>query len=152
MSGDIGPVVVTVDLACAPQAAFDAFVSGFGTWWPVRSHSLSRAAGTRCAFEAVPGGRIFETAPDGATHLWGSVTEIDASRHLRFMWHPGRDPASAQQVEVKFVRTSDGSRVTLTHDGWEKLGEIAPLLRREYVSGWRKVLGEDFTDYVNSTS
>jgi hypothetical protein len=43
---------------------------------------------------------------------------------------------------IRPVGTS--ARVTLTHGGWEALGEIAPILRREYASGWRDVLENHF--------
>ena len=61
-----------------------------------------------------------------------------------FSWHPGREPESAQWVDVEFVAVGAGTRVTLTHGGWEALGEIAPILRREYASGWRDVLEKHF--------
>jgi hypothetical protein len=38
--------------------------------------------------------------------------------------------------------------MTLTHGGWEALGEIAPILRREYVAGWQRVLGIRFAEFV----
>lgn len=148
MSETIGPIVMEIELGVGPEQAFEAFVSGFGDWWPVLSHSLSRNPQTRCAFEAIAGGRIVEMAPDGAQHLWGSVTGIEPGRRLRFTWHPGREAASAQWVEVSFEATGQGCRATLVHGGWDRLGEIAELLRREYMPGWRKVFGECFAEYA----
>jgi uncharacterized protein YndB with AHSA1/START domain len=140
MSAD-GPIVISVDLAMAPAAAFAVFTDRFGEWWPVATHSLSRDAATSCRLEAREGGTLDERAPDGTRHVWGEVLAIESGRRLRFSWHPGREPATAQWVEVVFAPAGGGSRVTLTHGGWEALGEIGPLLRQGYVSGWQDVLG-----------
>jgi len=145
---ELEPIVIEIELGGEPQAAYDAFVSGFGDWWPVLSHSLSRAPATRCAFEPHSGGPIVETAPDGTLHLWGNVTDLEPGRRVRFSWHPGREPDSAQWVEVTFEAAENGCRATLVHGGWDSLGEVAPLLRREYVPGWQTVFGECFAAYA----
>ena len=151
MSDDTAPIVIEIELGGTPQAAFDSFVSGFGDWWPVLSHSLSRDGETSCAFEPQTGGQIVEMAPDGARHLWGSVTGVEPGRRVCFTWHPGREPDTAQWVEVVFAEAPSGCRVTLTHGGWERLGEIAPLLRQEYVPGWQYVLRECFAALAGQT-
>jgi uncharacterized protein YndB with AHSA1/START domain len=148
MDEGLEPIVVTVDLAAAPAEAYAAFTARFGDWWPVATHSLSRQAATRCRMDAAPGGALEERAPDGARHLWGTVESVEPGRRLRFTWHPGREPASAQWVDVVFAARQSGSRVTLTHGGWEALGEIAPILRREYLPGWRDVLENFFAGYA----
>jgi uncharacterized protein YndB with AHSA1/START domain len=144
----IEPIEVAIDVDAPPADCYERFTAGFGEWWPTLTHSLSRHADTRCALEAREGGRLFETAPDGTEHVWGSITTIVPGERLRFSWHPGREADSAQWVEVSFERTGRGSRVTLTHGGWETLGEIAPILRREYVPGWQQVFGELFGAYA----
>jgi uncharacterized protein YndB with AHSA1/START domain len=147
----IEPVVVVVDLPAPPARAFDAFAGRFADWWPAATHSLSRSATTRCSLDALAGGVVQEVAPNGDRHRWGTVEAADPGRRLRFSWHPGREPESAQWVEVSFAPQGDGTRVTLTHGGWEALGEIAPILRREYDAGWREVLGGVFSDFVGRT-
>jgi len=142
------PIVLFVDLERSPAEAFECFAAGFGQWWPVLTHSLARSGDARCDLELAEGGRVVEHAPDGAEHLWGSVTDIEPGARLRFTWHPGREAGSAQWIEVVFAAHGTGSRVTLTHGGWERLGEIAPILRREYVPGWRYVLGECFASFA----
>jgi uncharacterized protein YndB with AHSA1/START domain len=144
----IEPVVVSVDLDATPARAFAAFAARFSDWWPVATHSLSRSAATRCALDAAPGGAVLERSPDGTQHVWGTVETVEPGRRLRFTWHPGREPESAQWVEVRFEAAAAGTRVTLTHGGWEALGEVAPILRREYQSGWRDVLATDFAAFV----
>lgn len=142
------PIVISVDLAVAPARAYAAFTAHFADWWPIATHSLSRDGATRCRFETRVGGAVDEQAPDGTRHVWGEVLAVEPGLRIRFSWHPGREPASAQWVEVEFRPAAGGSRVTLTHGGWEALGEIGPLLRREYVSGWQNVLGVVYADYA----
>ena len=142
------PIVVSVDVRSSPGRAFEAFVAGFADWWPVSTHSLSRSAATRCRLDPKPGGALEEQAPDGARQLWGTVKSVEPGRRLRFTWHPGRDPESAQWIDVDFAAAGAGTRVTLTHGGWEALGEIGPILRREYQSGWKHVLETVYSEFV----
>ena len=142
------PIVLSVDLPASPAQAYAAFIVQFAEWWPVATHSLSRQAATRCRFDAAVGGAVEEKAPDGRRHVWGTVETIETDRRVRFTWHPGREPESAQWIDVVFEPIEAGSRVTLTHGGWEALGEIAPILRREYFSGWQNVFGKVYADFA----
>jgi len=142
------PIVISIDLAAGPERAFEAFAEQFASWWPAGTHSLSRDVATACRLTLAPGGAVEECGPDGSCHRWGTVEAVDPGRRLRFSWHPGRDAESAQWVEVRFEAAGPGSRVTLTHGGWETLGEIAPILRREYASGWQAVLGDSYAKFV----
>lgn len=144
------PIVISVDLAVAPASAYAAFTARFTDWWPAATHSLSRDDATRCRFEASVGGAVDEQAPDGRRHVWGEVLAVEPGRRVRFSWHPGREPASAQWVEVEFLPVAGGSRVTLTHGGWDALGEIGPLMRQEYLPGWRHLLGRLFADFAQA--
>jgi uncharacterized protein YndB with AHSA1/START domain len=144
----VDPIVLAVELDAGPTACFERFTRDFGRWWPVLTHSMSRDAATRCLLECHPGGRVLETAPDGTEHLWGTVTAFVPGERVRFSWHPGRGAESAQWIEVRFEPTGRGSRVTLTHGGWEALGEIGPTLHREYLPGWRRVFVERFAAWA----
>jgi uncharacterized protein YndB with AHSA1/START domain len=147
---EVEPIVVSIDLAATPVRAFAAFTAQFADWWPVATHSLSRQAQARCRLEAAPGGALEERAPDGARHRWGTVESVDPGRRIRFTWHPGRGPDTGQWIEVEFSPRGTGSRVTLIHGGWDALGEIAPILRREYVSGWQNVFGKVFAEFADA--
>lgn len=142
------PIALSIDLPVPPALAFDAFAVRLADWWPTSTHSLSRDAATSCRMILEPGGAVEERAPDGTWHRWGSLQHLEHGRRLRFSWHPGREPASAQWVDVVFEAAECGSRATLTHGGWEALGEIAPILRREYVAGWQRVFGELYPAFL----
>lgn len=140
MNEDLSPLVIHQALGVAPARAYRAFVDEFAQWWPVLTHSLSRDPATRCRLQPVAGGVIEEISPDGSCHRWGEVLALDEGRKLRFSWHPGREASSAQWVEVRLETAGRGTLLVLTHGGWEALGEIAPILRREYRPGWEFVL------------
>ncbi len=143
------PILMLLTLAVPPERAYEAFVAGFGNWWPVDTHSLSRLPQTSCAIEARVGGRVYEIAPDGVEHAWGAVERLEVGRLLRFTWHPGREKESAQWIELRFAANGEGAAiVSLRHGGWEALGEIAPMLRAEYVPGWQHVFKERYAAYV----
>jgi uncharacterized protein YndB with AHSA1/START domain len=89
-----------------------------------------------------------EQSPDGTRHRWGTVEIYEPGHRLRFSWHPGRESDSAQWVDVSFEPVGSGSRVTLRHGGWEALGEIAPILRREYAGGWQHVFGDIYANFA----
>ncbi len=141
----IAALTVSLELGVPVAQGYQFFVHEFARWWPVLSHSLSRHANTRCHLDPVSGGAISETAPDGTVHLWGEVQALEPGRRIRFSWFPGRDDSTAQWVEVSFEASADdGCKLTLTHGGWEVLGEIAPILRQQYGPGWEQVLQDSF--------
>lgn len=142
------PIVLAIELEVSPARAYHLFTEQFADWWPAETHSLSRDPATSCHLDACRGGVVDELAPDGTRHAWGEVLEVEPARRIRFSWYPGREPKTAQWIEVEFARAAGGSRVTLTHGGWEALGEIAPLLRHEYLPGWRQVFANRFAEYV----
>jgi len=146
------PIVISLELPVSPSRAFECFAPGFASWWPVATHSLSRSHTTEVEIGCEPGGAIAERLDDGPWQRWGTVEKFEPGRRLRFTWHPGREPDSAQWVEVLFEPAGTGSRVTLTHGGWEALGEIAPILRREYATGWQHVFGEAYAGFVRRRS
>ena len=55
----------------------------------------------------------------------------------------------AQLVEIRFTAEDRGTRVELTHSGWEKLGDAAASQRERYDRGWGNVFERCFVDYAN---
>jgi uncharacterized protein YndB with AHSA1/START domain len=137
----IAPVRKSITVPWKPDVAFRRFTDGIAEWWPLSTHSVSESAESTCAFEGEMGGRIYETGPDGAEHLWGTVTAWEPPRRLAFTWHPGRPEDTRQEVEVAFHAAGEGTRVELVHTGWEHLGNAAAETRAGYERGWDFVLG-----------
>jgi uncharacterized protein YndB with AHSA1/START domain len=93
------------------------------TWWPT-SHTLSGDP-SAITFEPLAGGRIVETGPDGAEHLWGEVLDWEPPGRLRFRWHLFFDRSEATEVEITFSPRGDGTVVRLEQTGWDNLGRPA---------------------------
>lgn len=143
------PVVKRIDLAVPPARACSVFTDGIDRWWPTGTHSISALRDgilpVRVIFEGRQGGKIFEIAPSGEEHVWGRVLAIEPDRRVVFSWHVGRPPAEASEIEVRFEPAPEGhATVTLTHRGWEALGEAAAVMRDRYDTGWDGVFGEVF--------
>ncbi len=68
------------------------------------------------------------------------MVEWDPPTRIVHTWHPGRSPETAQEVELRFRRERDGTRLDLTHRGWETLGDEAQELLGSYDTGWDFVL------------
>ncbi len=135
------PVRKSVTVRWSPDAAFRRFTDEIATWWPLRTHSVGGERSETVVFETRRGGRVYEVIEGESESLWGTVTEYDPPHLVEFTWHPGREPDTAQRVEVRFTAVEDGTRVDLIHSGWERFGEGAREMRDEYDHGWTRVLG-----------
>jgi uncharacterized protein YndB with AHSA1/START domain len=136
----IAPVVVEVEVPLDPQAAFALFTEQVGTWWPLETHSVFGRDAVDVRFPACADGPIVEVSSAGEESTWGTVQQFDPPALVRFTWHPGRLPDTAQEVEVAFTPTSRGTAVRLVHTGWEAAGGRAAEIRDDYATGWVGVL------------
>ena len=130
------PVVRAVTVRRTPEDAFRLFTADIGAWWPMEEHSVFGAT----ARVAVEGAEIVERSGEGERSVWAEVVESSPPRRLVLSWHPGTEPAKATRVEVSFLADGEGTRVELTHTGWEALGERAEAARQSYDTGWVLVL------------
>lgn len=140
----VAPVRKEIELPLSPAAAFRMFTEEVGQWWPLHTHSLFGERSRGCGIDPRLGGQFYEIDPDGARHAWGTVLAWEPPSRVVFTFHPGREPESAGTVEVRFVRSGSGSRVTLEHSGWELLGEKGLEMRNGYDTGWGMVFGDRF--------
>jgi uncharacterized protein YndB with AHSA1/START domain len=140
MSAPLPPIVRAISVSSAPAAAFERFTGDFARWWPCATHSIGGKRVERVVFECQAGGLIFEQHAGGRRFAWGRVLEWDPPRRVKFTWHPSREPATAQEVEVRFHPEGSGTRVELVACGWEHWGRGARRARRGYRLGWGYVL------------
>lgn len=137
----IAPVTKRVHVPLSPDGAFALFTEDIARWWPVDTHSLFGAA-ARAFFEPAPGGQVGERDPAGREETWGTVRVCERPTRLVYGWHPGRDPSTAQELEVRFVAEGANTTVELEHRGWDVLGERAAESREDYETGWDHVLDQ----------
>lgn len=135
------PLLKAVTVKASPEQAFRRFTDELASWWPLQSHSVGEGAAETVVMEGRVGGRIVERIRGGREAVWGTVTAWEPPRRVAFTWHPGAEPATAQDVEVRFTPVGGGTRVELEHRGFERLGRLARRARRGYPLGWAYVLG-----------
>jgi uncharacterized protein YndB with AHSA1/START domain len=141
-----------VTVSCTVDDAFRVFTEGIATWWPLRTHSVSKDRAVTCALEGKVGGRLFERDSEGAEHAWGVILVWEPPHRFVFTWYPGRNEDTAQQVEVWFSAAADGTRVDLEHRGWEKYGEGVDEAFKGYDTGWDLVFGDRYSQAANAAS
>ncbi len=136
----LAPVEKTRVVGLDPAAAFELFTAGISGWWPLATHSCSRAAARAVAIEPRVGGHVIEYANDGSTARWGTVLAWEPPHRFAMTWHPETDPAQATRLEVRFSATQEGGcQVELIHDGW-RVRSDAEAARDRYDFGWVEVL------------
>ena len=137
------PIHRSVTVSAPPEKAFRRFTAEMSSWWPLASHSVGQRDAESVSMEGRAGGRIVERIRGGRECVWGTITAWDPPRRVAFTWHPGDDPARAQDVEVRFTPEGQGAatRVELEHRGFERLGALAKRAHRGYPLGWTYVLG-----------
>ena len=141
------PIIKTIDVACTPAEAFAVFVDKISSWWPLDGHAASAAAGKAAlgvTIEPHVGGAVYETMWDGGRDDWGEVLAFEPGKNFAMTWHPGNNKDNPTRVDVTFAATEAGTRVTLTHSGWEIWADEAETKRSMYDGGWDFVLGERY--------
>ena len=133
------PVRKQISVDCDVESAFRTFTEDIATWWPVASHSIT-GEGTTPYFEGRAGGRMYERTADGHEHDWASIVAYEPPYRVVLEWkvNPAAPPT---EVEVRFSKDGDGTRVELEHRGWERYPTSGSDERGSYDSGWGHVLG-----------
>jgi uncharacterized protein YndB with AHSA1/START domain len=149
----VPPVVKTVTVRVAPARAFDFFAGDLARWWPLAQFHTGPDP-VDCAIEPRVGGRVFERAADGRETPWGTVVAYEPPHRLAFTWIIGLSAGQEQQIDIRFTPQEHGTRVEVTHSGWEKLGDAAKAaaLRERYDGGWATLIERCYADYANTAT
>jgi uncharacterized protein YndB with AHSA1/START domain len=117
-----------VTVATTPERAFDLFTNRMVEWWP-EEHHLATSPVVAMTVEPRVGGRIYDSCEDGSESVWGQVTEWDPPSGFTFAWmitgtwQLETDVDKASRVSVSFAPDGDGTRVTVVHKDFWRLGE-----------------------------
>lgn len=129
----------TLSVNCPPERAFEVFTDGLASWWPLETHSASDERPEAVVFEPRVGGRVYDRLADGRENDWATVTAWEPPSRLALDWHVSAGKPETQ-LEVRFLPDGDGTRVELTHGGWERYGAEAAEAFDSYNGGWDTVL------------
>jgi uncharacterized protein YndB with AHSA1/START domain len=140
MTTTVPPVLAAVHVRRPPEVAFRAFTERMGDWWPLATHGLY---GDQAAGLSFVDGQLVERSRDGETTVWGEVVRWEPPLRFACTWHPGRSDGVHTLIEVEFRADEDGTRVELTHSGWEIYGDEAEQRRAVFDApdAWNLVLG-----------
>jgi len=131
----------SVTVSVPVERAFEVFTAEIATWWPLGTHAVDTERSETVVMEGRVGGRLFERAPSGEEHIWGTIAAWEPPSRIVYSWHPGRGEETAQEVEVTFTPEGPATRVEIRHTGWEKLGDDMEQTVASYDEGWDTVIG-----------
>jgi uncharacterized protein YndB with AHSA1/START domain len=137
---NLPPVLISATTPLSVDAAFDLFFGRIGEWWPLATRSVALQNAIGCEVEQRVGGHILERTRDGQIVYWGTILVWEPPLRAVFTWHPGSPETMATEVEVRFSRIGQRSRVEIEHRHWERLGSLAAEIRGRYENGWVGVL------------
>lgn len=132
----------------APQAvAWRVFTEKMGTWWPLATHKIGKAAAVDAVIEPRVGGRWYERGDDGSTCDWGQVLSWEPYSRLVLSWDITADwqpdPGLKTEVEIRFIAEgSDRTRVELEHRRLDRFAARRDEMRGIFESegGWTGLL------------
>jgi uncharacterized protein YndB with AHSA1/START domain len=127
---DADSVTVTIEVAVTPATAFAVFTEELDTWWQrgPRYRFVPPYQGV-LRLEPGVGGRLvhLRDADDGAPFVVGRVQVWEPPARLVFSWRlPNFAPHQATEVDVRFEPVAGGTRVILTHRGWDGVPDDHP--------------------------
>ena len=135
---------VSVSVAAPPEIAFEVFTTEIDLWWR-RGLQYRHFGGERAliAIEPREGGRVFESVgDDGPVHEIGRVLDWQPPVRLRFEWRLSNfAPGEHTEVEVSFQADGAGTRVTVSHRGWNAIRPDHPARHGEPSAVFLRRLG-----------
>lgn len=131
-------VIGEVEIAAPPESVFDAFTDPqqLAEWWGSPDTYTTdnwrvdlRAGGAWSCEARGKDGNI------GTVH--GVYVEVDRPRALVYTWNPSWDQAAETRVDLRFEPIPSGTRVHLTHSGFEGREDS----QKGHSQGWLRVAG-----------
>jgi uncharacterized protein YndB with AHSA1/START domain len=118
-------VTVALDIEVEPEFAFAVFTRDLDSWWGrgPQYRFLAPYQGT-LVLEPGVGGRLLHVADEAAGRVFvvGQIEVWEPPRRLALTWRlPNFAPDQVTRVSVSFEPTGDGTRVNVTHSGWDAL-------------------------------
>lgn len=144
MSGGRTAARAAVTVAADPPDAFRLFTEEIGLWWRRDTpYWNDRERGLTVRIEPGVGGRFVEVydLESGEGMEVGRVTAWEPGRRLALTWtQVGWPPDTTTALEITFEPAPGGTRVSLTHSGFEAVpGGLE--FAGGYEAGWHEVLG-----------
>lgn len=143
-------VMVALRIAAPPERVFAAFTEEIGVWWrPNALFAFTPRPPGKLAFEPGIGGRFTETLANGKVFEIGRITVWSPPTHLAFTWRQATFPLDCvTDVDVRFEPADGGTRVTVTHRGWDRVPDDnaakhrfpEPVLLKHCAEHWRAEL------------
>ncbi len=149
----VPPVITSATVKVSPARAFELFAGDLARWWPLAQFHTGPDP-VDCKIEPEVGGRVYERSKDGKETMWGTVVAFEPPHRLAFSWLIGLPADQAQLIDIRFMAEAAGTRVELTHSGWEKLGDAAAAatLRERYDRGWATLIERCYAEYANAAT
>ena len=142
----VAPIRKSIVVRRKPEEAFSIFTERLSSWWPHKTHSLSKGGAASVVMEPKVGGKLYEVSDAGERHEWGTIVSWNPPRGFVTTWHPGMDPNNPTEVEFRFTAVPEGTRVDLEHRNWEKMGPKGVENREGYDKGWVEVFEVRFAE------
>ena len=116
-------VSVSLDVAVEPAVAFDVFTRELDAWWGrgPRFRFLAPYGGS-LTLEPGVGGRLLHVVEDGVSFVVGRVEVWEPPKRLALTWRlTNFTPEQQTRVDVRFEPAAAGTRVSVTHSGWDAI-------------------------------
>ena len=130
-------IVKSVLLPLAPAAAFELFTRSIDAWWPSGRRHMAAAASEIFLLES---GRFYERARDGREMELGGVRSWEPPNRLLLDFFIATGPEKPTEVEIAFVASGAGTRVTVTHRPKPASAAMWTAQAPRYAPAWDDVL------------